>query len=86
MAFVRAIGKGLDVDGDGTPDTRGEPLYYAGNSLGGIYGTLFLAVEPRIQVGRAQRARRADPGDRPALSGLPAGASRRAGRPHAAAP
>jgi hypothetical protein len=51
MAFVRAVGRGLDVDGDGTPDTRAEPLYYAGNSLGGIYGTLFLAVEPRVKVG-----------------------------------
>jgi hypothetical protein len=50
MAFVRALGRGLDVDGDGTLDTRGEPLYYVGQSLGGIYGTLLLAVEPRIQV------------------------------------
>jgi hypothetical protein len=51
MAFVRAVGRGVDVDGDGTPDTRAAPLYYVGQSLGGIYGTLLLAVEPRIQVG-----------------------------------
>ncbi len=51
MAFVRALGRGLDVDGDGRPDTRGEPIYYVGQSLGGIYGTLLLAVDPRVTVG-----------------------------------
>jgi hypothetical protein len=51
MALVRAVGNGLDVDGDGIPDTGQGPLSYAGHSLGGIYGTLFLAVEPRVRVG-----------------------------------
>lgn len=51
MAFARAVAGGLDVDGDGVPDTRGQPLYYVGQSLGGIYGTLWLAVDPRIRVG-----------------------------------
>jgi hypothetical protein len=51
MAFTRAVAGGLDVDGDGVPDTRGQPLYYVGQSLGGIYGTLLLAVDPRIRVG-----------------------------------
>jgi hypothetical protein len=51
MALVRAVGKGLDVDGDGRPDTGQGSIFYAGHSLGGIYGTLFLAVEPRVRVG-----------------------------------
>jgi hypothetical protein len=51
MALVRAVGGGLDVDGDGVPDTGKAPITYAGHSLGGIYGTLFLAVEPRVRVG-----------------------------------
>jgi hypothetical protein len=51
MAFVRAVGPGLDVDGDGAPDTGHGPVGYAGHSLGGIYGTIFLAVDPRVRVG-----------------------------------
>jgi hypothetical protein len=51
MALVRAVGGGLDVDGDGARDTGHGPLSYAGHSLGGIYGTLFLAVDSRVRVG-----------------------------------
>jgi hypothetical protein len=51
MAFVRAVAPGLDVDGDGVPDVRGDAISYVGQSLGGIYGTMLLAVEPRIRVG-----------------------------------
>ena len=51
MALVRAVGRGLDLDGDGRPDTGRGPISYAGHSLGGIYGTLFLAVESRVRVG-----------------------------------
>jgi hypothetical protein len=51
MALVRALRGGLDVDGDGTPDTRGDRFVYVGQSLGGIYGTLLLAVDPLVQTG-----------------------------------
>jgi hypothetical protein len=51
MALVRAVGRGLDVDGDGVPDTGQGPISYVGHSLGGIYGTLLLAVDPRVRVG-----------------------------------
>ncbi|MGH7319370.1 MAG: Ig-like domain-containing protein [Candidatus Rokuibacteriota bacterium] len=51
LALVRALRSGLDVDGDEVPDTRGDGITYVGQSLGGIYGTLFLAVEPRVRVG-----------------------------------
>jgi hypothetical protein len=51
MALVRAVKGGLDVDGDGVLDTRPGPIGYVGHSLGGIYGTLFLAVESQVRVG-----------------------------------
>jgi hypothetical protein len=51
MAFVRALRSGLDVDGDGVVDVRGDDVGYVGQSLGGIYGTLLLAVDPRIRAG-----------------------------------
>src|SRR5262249_11963377 len=51
MALVRAVGRGLDVDGDGVPDTGQGPISYAGHSLGGIYGPPRLAVDPRVRVG-----------------------------------
>ena len=51
MAFVRAVGGGLDVDGDRVHDTGLGSIAYAGHSLGGIYGTIFLAVDSRVRVG-----------------------------------
>jgi hypothetical protein len=51
MAFVRAVAGGLDVDGDRVHDTGLGTIAYAGHSLGGIYGTIFLAVESRVRVG-----------------------------------
>ena len=51
MALVRAVKGGLDVDGDGVPDTGQGVIAYAGHSLGGIYGTLFLAVDSQVRVG-----------------------------------
>jgi hypothetical protein len=51
LALVRAVAPGVDVDGDGRQDTGAGPLFYVGQSLGGIYGTMFLAVEPRVRVG-----------------------------------
>jgi hypothetical protein len=51
MALVRAVKGGLDVDGDGVPDTGRGSIGYVGHSLGGIYGTLFLAVESQVRVG-----------------------------------
>jgi dienelactone hydrolase len=51
MQLVRAIRRGIDVDGDGQPDLDRERIYYFGQSFGGIYGTLLMAVEPRIRAG-----------------------------------
>ena len=51
MQLVRVIEVGMDEDGDGVADLDPSRIYYLGQSLGGIYGTEFLAVEPSVQVG-----------------------------------
>src|SRR5262245_60937030 len=51
MQLVRVIEVGMDVSGDGVADLDPSRIYYLGQSLGGIYGTTFLAVEPSVHVG-----------------------------------
>lgn len=51
MQVVRAIQGGVDVDGDGHADLDANRIYYFGQSLGGIYGTTLLGVEPDVRVG-----------------------------------
>ncbi|MCX8005756.1 MAG: hypothetical protein N2688_12515, partial [Burkholderiaceae bacterium] len=51
MQLVRQIEAGIDVDGDGSIDLDANRIYYAGQSFGGIYGTILLAVEPSIKAG-----------------------------------
>jgi hypothetical protein len=51
MQLVRAIEIGMDVDGDTVPDLDASRIYYIGFSLGGFYGTPFLAVEPDVHAG-----------------------------------
>src|SRR5713101_5163235 len=51
MQLVRVIEVGMDVHGDGLADLDPSRIYYLGQSLGGIYGTEFLAVEPSVHVG-----------------------------------
>jgi len=50
MQLVRTIREGLDLDGDGRPDLDGSHIYYAGESLGAIYGTMLTAVEPTVRA------------------------------------
>src|SRR5581483_12249773 len=45
MQLVRVIQVGIDTDGDGTPDLDPGRVYYAGGSQGGMYGTIFQAIE-----------------------------------------
>ena len=56
MQLVHVIEVGMDVDGDGVGDLDPSRVSYFGNSLGGIYGTILLAVEPSIRVGVAGAA------------------------------
>ena len=51
MQLVRQVEVGMDVDGDGRADLDAGRIYYAGQSFGGIYGTILLGVEPNIQAG-----------------------------------
>ncbi len=51
MALVRAIRRGVDVDGDGSIDLRRKGVSLYAQSLGGIYGTMVMGVDPRIKVG-----------------------------------
>jgi hypothetical protein len=51
MQAVRQIESGIDVDGDGTPDLDAQRIYYAGQSFGGIYGTIFVGTEASIKAG-----------------------------------
>lgn len=53
MQLVRQIEAGIDVDGDGdgSVDLDASRIYYAGQSFGGIYGTIVLGVERNIQAG-----------------------------------
>jgi hypothetical protein len=51
MQLVRQIQVGVDVDGDGAADLDANRIYYAGQSFGGIYGTIFLGVEGAVKAG-----------------------------------
>jgi hypothetical protein len=51
MQLVRQVEAGIDIDADGRADLDAQRLYYAGQSFGGIYGTLLLGVEPALKAG-----------------------------------
>ncbi|QCB44814.1 Ig-like domain-containing protein [Hydrogenophaga sp. PAMC20947] len=51
LQLVRQVEVGMDVDGDGSADLNAQRIYYAGQSFGGIYGTILLGVEPNIRAG-----------------------------------
>jgi len=51
MQLVRQIEVGIDVDGDRQVDLDKHRIYYAGQSFGGIYGTIFLGVEDSVKAG-----------------------------------
>ncbi|HET7871992.1 MAG TPA: hypothetical protein VFL42_05730 [Terriglobales bacterium] len=51
MQVVRAIQGGIDSSGSGLPDLDANRIYYFGQSFGGIYGTIFLGIEPDVRAG-----------------------------------
>ena len=48
--LVRTIQGGLDLKGDGQPDLDATKIYYVGESLGSMYGTIFSALEPAVRA------------------------------------
>jgi hypothetical protein len=50
MQLVQVIEAGIDVDGNGVLTLDPTRIYYCGQSLGGIYGTLLTAVDPSIRA------------------------------------
>jgi hypothetical protein len=51
MQLVREIQVGIDVDGDGSPDLDRSHISYFSGSLGGVFGTVFTALEPSVRAG-----------------------------------
>ena len=47
---MRAVGRGIDTDGDGARDVQRRGTRYYGQSFGGIYGTMVGGVDPRLQT------------------------------------
>ncbi len=50
MQLIRVIQAGVDLDGDGVADLDGSRIYYVGQSLGSLYGTMLNAVEPAVRA------------------------------------
>jgi len=51
MQLVRVIEVGVDADGNGSQDLDPSRIYYFGHSLGGMWGAIFLAIEPTVRAG-----------------------------------
>ncbi len=50
MQLVRMLKTGVDIDGDGTVDFDPNRIYYVGQSLGALYGTLLTGLDPDLPV------------------------------------
>ena len=50
LQLVRVIETGVDVDGDWVTDLDASRISYFGNSNGSMYGTVFLVLEPDVNV------------------------------------
>lgn len=50
MSLARAVRVGIDLDGDGSSDLVPTNIGYLGVSLGGILGSVFIAVEREIEA------------------------------------
>ena len=48
--LVREIQTGIDLDGDGQNDLDANRIQYLGQSLGAMYGTILMAIEPGVDA------------------------------------
>lgn len=48
--LARVIRQGLDLNGDGLPDLDASHMYYSGDSLGSLYGPMFLSVDSSVRA------------------------------------
>jgi pimeloyl-ACP methyl ester carboxylesterase len=48
--LVRTIQGGVSFGGAGTPDLDASKIYYVGESLGSMYGTIFSAMAPEVRA------------------------------------
>jgi len=80
MTLVRAIARGVDVTGSGGAELSRTSISYYAQSLGGIYGTMAVATDPRLRNGLINVAggpiediARLSPGFRPQVAAALAG-------------
>jgi hypothetical protein len=73
--LVREIEGGMDLDGDGRVDLDAANITYLGQSLGAMYGSIFLGLEGNVKAavlnaggGTALKTARYSPGLRPLLA------------------
>jgi hypothetical protein len=50
MQLVRVIKSGIDLDGDGLVDLDRDRILYSGLCQSGMFGAMFMAVEPDVQT------------------------------------
>ncbi|HTX37141.1 MAG TPA: Ig-like domain-containing protein [Bryobacteraceae bacterium] len=50
LQLSRLIQQGLDLNGDGHPDLDATHVYYSGDSLGSMYGPMFMSVAPAVRA------------------------------------
>lgn len=50
IQLVRVIKAGIDLDGDGSVDLDPRQIFYVGQSLGSLYGTMLMAVDSTVQT------------------------------------
>lgn len=51
MELARRFKAGVDIDGDGVADFDGSRVTYSGQSFGGVYGSMLLAVDKDLVAG-----------------------------------
>ena len=50
LQLTQVIRQGMDFNGDGKPDLDAGHIYYSGDSLGSLYGPMFLSVESAVRA------------------------------------